>query len=105
MTVEEGRRLRDAGMAKTASANQKAHAHAIRWIQSWAQAFPTVCSNDLRRVFDGATIPGPVRGSAWSHAVRRGYITPIGYVQSTDPGTHAHPVRLYRSLLYRGEAA
>lgn len=28
----------------------------------------------------------------------RGVIRPIGYVASTDPGTHAHPVRLWQGV-------
>ncbi|ASU81383.1 hypothetical protein CDO52_00040 [Nocardiopsis gilva YIM 90087] len=52
-------------------------------------------ANDIR-----AQIPDDARtaaiGARFAHARRRGVIEPIGYVTSTDPGTHAHQVRQWQ---------
>ena len=35
-------------------------------------------------------------GARFAHARRRGVIEAVGYITSTDPGTHAHPVRQWQ---------
>jgi hypothetical protein len=37
-------------------------------------------------------VSGPIVGAAFTAAAKAGLIRRVGYVASTDPGTHAHPV-------------
>lgn len=93
----EGQRLRDAGMATAAEA-AGADVAAIDLLIARAAATGAVFSaNDLR-----AHLPPGVRtaaiGARFAHARRRGVIRAVGYITSTDPGTHAHPVRTWRGV-------
>lgn len=61
-------------------------------------------ANDVRDALDDQGIAPPSRGPAFGTAERRGYIEKDGYVESTHGPTKGHPVAVYRSLIYRGEA-
>lgn len=95
-TTAEGRRLRDAGIAAATDATDPADVDAIDLLIARAAATGVPFSaNDIR-----AHLPTDVRpaaiGGRFAHARRRGVIRPIGYVTSTDPGTHAHPIRQWQ---------
>ena len=94
-TTAEGARLRDAGMdAATQAAGTDVTAIDLL-IARAAATGAEFSANDLR-----PHIPAGVRtaaiGARFAHARRRGVITATGYTTSTDPGTHAHPVRTWR---------
>ena len=92
----EGQRLRNAGMATAINATEPDDLAAIDLLIARAAATGSVFSaNDVR-----PHLPEGVRtaaiGARFAHARRRGVIHPVGYTTSTDPGTHAHPVRTWR---------
>lgn len=93
----EGVRLRDAGMA-TATQAAGDDIPAIDLLIARAAATGREFSaNDIRE-----HLPAGVRtqaiGPRFAHARRRGVIEAVGYVTSTDPGTHAHQVRQWRGV-------
>jgi hypothetical protein len=59
---------------------------AIRTLAATGKPFS---SNDCRPLHG---VSGPVVGAAFTAAAKAGLIRRIGYVASTEPGTHAHPV-------------
>ncbi|WP_017612096.1 hypothetical protein [Nocardiopsis salina] len=93
----EGQRLRDAGM-NAAVETAGADVAAIDLLIARAAATGEVFSaNDIR-----AHLPEGIKtaaiGARFAHARRRGVIEATGYITSTDPGTHAHPVRTWRGV-------
>lgn len=92
---------RDEGMAATVEANPDAMRAALRIIRETALSQPVFNSNATRPRMKLAQIPGQVIGAAYRQALKDRVIRRIGYVPSTDPGTHAHPVAEYESLIYR----
>ncbi|MEV2274058.1 hypothetical protein AB0I72_00600 [Nocardiopsis sp. NPDC049922] len=93
----EGVRLRDAGMAAAEEAAGDDVAAIDLLIARAAATGRPFSANDLR-----GHLPPGVRtaaiGARFAHARRRGVITPVGYVTSTDPGTHAHQVRQWQGV-------
>lgn len=59
---------------------------AIRQIAARGRPFS---ANDLRHLVPNA---GPLMGARFNAAAKAGFIKRIGYVPSTDEGTHAHPI-------------
>lgn len=59
---------------------------AIRTLAATGRPFS---SNDARPLHN---VAGPVVGAAFTAAAKAGLIRRIGYVASTEPGTHGHPV-------------
>lgn len=96
---------RDAAIAATSEANAGALKAALAIIRDAALAHDRFSSNSVRGAMVISQVPGPVVGSAFRQAARQGWIRGDGYETSTDPGTHAHPVRVWISLIYRGRAA
>lgn len=92
-----GQHLRDAGMNAAVEAAGADVAAIDLLIARAAATGATFSANDLR-----AHLPHGVRtaavGARFAHARRRGVIEAIGYITSTDPGTHAHPVRTWRGV-------
>lgn len=92
----EGKRLRDTGVAAATQAAGDADVAAIDLLIARAAATGRPFSaNDLRDHLPPGVRPAAV-GARFAHWRRRGLITAIGYVPSTDPGTHAHPVRQWQ---------
>lgn len=93
----EGERLRDAGMAAATEAARERLAAVDLLIARAAATGREFSANDIR-----AHLPEGIRtaaiGARFAHARRRGVIVPVGYVTSTDPGTHAHQVRQWRGV-------
>lgn len=92
---------RDAALTGTAEANPAAMRAALRIIRDAALSMPQFSSNDTRHAMTVARVPGPTIGAAFRQAAKDRVIRGIGYVTSTDAGTHAHPVREYESLIFR----
>ncbi|WP_116248187.1 hypothetical protein [Nocardiopsis sp. FIRDI 009] len=94
----EGVRLRDAGMAAVTEASSDDVAAIDHLIARAAVGGRPFSANDIRPY-----LPPVVRtaliGARFAYFHRRGVIHAIGYVRSTDPGTHAHPVRLWQGVL------
>lgn len=57
-------------------------------------------ANDFRHALPEWVKPHTL-GPTLGYLRRKGAVTPVGYVPSTDPGTHGHPVRQW---LLRGDA-
>lgn len=91
----EGARLRDAGMDAATHAARERLAELDLLIARAAATGREFSANDIR-----AHLPEGIRtasvGARFAHWSRRGLIQAIGYTTSTDPGTHAHPVRTWR---------
>lgn len=96
---------RDAALAATGEANPNAKRAALAIIRDAALAHDRFSSNSVRGAMVISQIPGPVVGSAFRQAARNGWIRGDGYETSTDPGTHAHPVRVWASLIWRRSAS
>jgi hypothetical protein len=93
---------RDAGMGATVEANPAAMRAALKIIRETAQAQPVFSANDVRARMTIAQVSGPTVGAAFRQAAKDRVIRADSYVTSTDPRTHAHPVRSWQSLIYRG---
>lgn len=95
LDTAEGARLRDAGMATATQAAGDDVAAIDLLIARAAATGRPFSANDLR-----AHLPDGIRtaavGARFAHWRRRGLIRAVGYVPSTDPGTHAHPVRQWQ---------
>lgn len=92
---------RDEALAAAEAAHRDAMRAALRIIRETALSQPVFNSNATRPRMKLAQIPGQVIGAAYRQALKDRVIRRIGYVPSTDPGTHAHPVAEYESLIYR----
>lgn len=62
---------------------------AIRQLAATGREFS---SNEARRLHG---VAGPVVGARFTAARKAGVIRATGFTTSTDPGTHAHPVRTW----------
>src|SRR5690606_6302550 len=62
---------------------------AIRRLAATGREFS---SNEARAIHG---VSGPVVGAAFTAARKAGLIRAVGYTPSTEPGTHAHPVRVW----------
>ena len=83
---------RDAGMARATAAHPDDAARVDAAIRQLAARGGEFSSNDARRLH---SVKGPVVGARFNAAAKAGLIRRIGYVRSTEPGTHAHPVALW----------
>lgn len=93
------------GQAATVEANPQAMRAALAIILDTAKTMPVLSANDVRHRMTIAQVPGTVVGPAFAQACKDKVLRPTGYVPSTDPGTKAHPVREYTSLVYRRAAS
>jgi len=91
-----GEALANEGMVRATNAScPDAIAQLDQIIAEHAATGEPFSANDVRPHLPEEVRPAAV-GGRFRHAARRGVIRPIGYVASTDPGTHAHPVRLWK---------
>lgn len=84
-----GTALKFAGQQRTTTAHPDDRARveaAVRELAATGRPF----SANSARPMHGCT--GPVVGAVFSALASEGLIRRVGYVASTDPGTHAHPV-------------
>lgn len=88
----DGAALRDEALAQVEEASddwQRAVIdQSIREVAAWGRPFS---ANDCRPLLPPGIRPALV-GARFMAASRRGDIRKVGWVASTDPGTHAHPV-------------
>jgi hypothetical protein len=95
--VEEGRALRDEGMAHTEAADadglDKALIdHAINHLNMTRDIWS---ANDLRDVC--RSVRQPLIGARIRAAAKAGRIIHVGYTPSDLPSTHAHDIKTWRS--------
>lgn len=87
-----GEHLRDEGIARAEAASddwQRAVIdQAIREVAARGRAFS---ANDCRPLLPPGIRPALI-GARFLAASKRGQIRKVGWVASTDPGTHSHPV-------------
>jgi hypothetical protein len=88
------------GMAQAELSNPAARDDALKIIHDAAIRSETLSANTVRFQMNAMCVPGQVRGPAWSTAVTRGWVVPIGESPSTDRATHAKRVQNYSSALY-----
>lgn len=93
-------RQRDAGLAATVDGNPAAFKAALAIIRETALAQPILSANDTRARMKIAQVPGEVVGAAFRQAAKDKVLRADSYLPSTDPATHAHPVRSWQSLIY-----
>lgn len=92
---------RENGVAATVHANPQAMKAALAIIRETALTTESFSANDVRARMKIAQVPGEVVGAAFRQAAKDRVIRADSYLPSSDPGTHAHPVRSWRSLIYR----
>lgn len=96
-SVDQGRALRDEGMARAEAADQDGHDK--MWIdaeiQAWCETGSTFSANDLRCTL--ANVRQPLIGARIRSWAKRGLIVHVGYTPSNLPSTHAHDIKLWRS--------
>lgn len=90
--LELGQHLRDEGMAAVEEASDDMSRatidQALREVALRGRPFS---ANDVRPLLPPGTRPALV-GARFMAASRRKEIRKVGWVASTDPGTHAHPI-------------
>lgn len=98
---------RDQALAATGDAHPGALKAALKIIHDAARANPVVSSNTVRGLMNLADVPGPVRGRAWRQACEdpHKWVRAVDTEPSTQRETHAHHVRTYESLIYRGRVS
>ena len=96
---------RDRGVTSTVAANPDAMREALAIIRRHALTRDLFSSNQTRADMTTAGIPKNVIGAAFRQAAKDRVIVRDGYEPSLDPGTHAHPVVVWASLIYRPGAA
>lgn len=89
---KHGAALRDAGQAVASAAHPDERAKVDAAIRRLAAMGREFSSNDARGLHG---VTGPVVGAAFTAARKAGVIRAVGFTTSTDPGTHAHPVRTW----------
>ena len=87
-----GQELRDEGVARVEAAADDGQRsvidHALAAVAARGVAFS---ANDVRPLLPPGIRPALI-GARFLAASKRGQIRKVGWVASTDPGTHAHPV-------------
>lgn len=91
-----GRALRDQGVAQVEEASDDwARATIDQALEHVAKTKPDGFSaNDVRPLLPPGIRPALV-GARFLAASKRGLIRKVGFVASSDPGTHAHPIALW----------
>lgn len=92
---------RDAGITDTVEANPQAMKAALAIIRETALTQEAFSANDTRLRMRLAQVPSETVGAAFRQAAKDRVIRADSYVPSTDVATHGHPVRTWRSLIYR----
>lgn len=99
--LAHARALRDEGMARaTTNADPDDVDRIDAAIKRWAASGREFSANTIRSELN---VRGPVVGARFNAARMRRLITPVGYTPSTDPATHAHPVRTWRGVTPRAD--
>lgn len=90
-----GESLKAHGQAVATSAHPDEHSAVMSAIKSLAATGREFSSNDARPLHG---VSGPIVGAAFTAARKAGLIEAVGFTTSTEPGTHAHPVRTWRGV-------
>lgn len=98
----EGQRLKSAGQSIATNAHPDEHSAVMAAIKSLAASGRVFSSNDARPLHG---VSGPIVGAAFTAARKAGLIEAVGFTTSTEPGTHAHPVRTWRGVNTNRSAA
>lgn len=88
----EGERLKSEGQQLATAAHPDDRSKVEAAIKKLAASGREFSSNDARSLHG---VSGPVVGATFTAARKAGLIRAVGFTTSTDPGTHAHPVRTW----------
>lgn len=88
-------RLRDRGQSIASAAHPDERAKVDAAIRKLAATGREFSANECRGLHN---VAGPVVGAAFTAARKAGVIRAVGFTTSTDPGTHAHPVRVWQGV-------
>lgn len=101
MTAEQlelGQELRDEGMRLVTEASDQWDRDVIdQALRAVRQRGARFSANDVRPLLPPGVRPALV-GARFMAASRREEIRKVGWVASTDPGTHAHPIALWEPM-------
>lgn len=93
-----GEALAAEGMGRAVAASSPSGIERLdQLIATYAESGEPFSANTLRAQIPEGVRPAAI-GGRFRHAARRGLIRPVGYVASTDPGTHSHPVRVWQGV-------
>lgn len=95
-------RLKHRGQALASAAHPDDRAKVDAAIRQLAATGREFSSNEARGLHG---VAGPVVGAAFTAARKAGLIRAVGFTTSTDPGTHAHHVRLWLGVNANRSAA
>jgi hypothetical protein len=102
-----GRERRDAGMELAQAAQGTAWSvYCYGLLEGLARHLPELHTDDLARVIEWHPAHFNAYGAVWSRAIRSGLLAKTGRSRpSKQRGKNAHEYPVYRSLVYRGDAA
>lgn len=93
--LELGQALRDEGIARVTEASDQWERDVIdQAISAMVERGRPFSANDVRPLLPPGVRPALV-GARFRTAALHRKIRRVGYVPSTDPGTHAHPIALW----------
>ena len=103
----EGRANRDAGMQRAAEAQGTQWGqYAYDLLEGLALAQPEVHTDDLAAVIEWHPAHFNAYGAVWQRALRAGLLEKTGRTRpSKDPNKNAHEYPVYKSRVYREDAA
>lgn len=94
--LELGQALRDEALQQVEDASDEWQRAVVdQAIAAAARTGRQFSANDVRPLLPAGVRPALV-GARFMAASRRRAIVKVGWVPSTDPGTHAHPVALWQ---------
>lgn len=110
MSLPEGHRLKEAGIAQAyENERERWRAEVLTALERYCLHTEYFAAEDFRLHYMTRGGTHPHTHHVWSGILRAGqksgWLEPTGeYAPAKSPATHAHPVRTYRSLIYRRAA-
>lgn len=110
MPLHEGQRLKERGIQQAIDNEPEQWKQgALAALERYCRHTRTFCAEDFRLAFMIRGGTSPHVPNVWAGLMRaaqsKGWIQATGrFVPAKSPGTHAHRVQEYRSLIYRSAA-
>lgn len=93
--MTEATAARDQALNEVKAAHAAAIVEGLAVLERWARTGEPFSANDVRDELRTVGVSRASTGALFGSAIRAGTLTRVGYVRSTDVGTHAKPVMLY----------